>query len=150
MEAAERQRFFDPNQAPEPAEIEALLGETANRRFRRLDAFLQGGYDIVRELKFPFGNHYGWSYKYTSKGKMLCYVFFEKDAFTVTITIGKGDLPRLEKQLPQMLPRTKELWKNRYPCGDGGWIHYRVLNDELTDIQKLICVKKRPKAPGAA
>lgn len=82
---------------------------------------------------------------------MLCYVFFEKDAFTVTITIGKGDLPKLEKELPQMLPRTKEFWESRYPCGDGGWIHYQVLNDdELQDIKKLISIKKKPKTSGAA
>ena len=149
METEKRQRFFDSDKAPKPSEIEALLGEAANRRFKQLDAFLQGSYDIVRELKFPFGNHYGWSYKYSSKGKMLCYVFFERDAFTVTITIGKNELPRLEKELPRMLPRARELWAGRYPCGDGGWIHYRVMSDsELPDIQKLICVKKRPKISG--
>lgn len=45
-----------------------------------------------------------------------------------------------------MLPKTKELWENRYPCGNGGWVHYRVENDnELFDIQKFICIKKKPK-----
>lgn len=151
METEERQRFFDPKKAPEPTEIEALLGETASQRFHHLDAFLQNSYDITCELKFPFGKHYGWSYKYSIKGKMLCYVFFEKDTFTVTITIGKGDLPKLEKELPQMLPRTQQYWENRYPCGDGGWIHYRVQNDdELQDVKRLISIKKKPRTSGAA
>lgn len=147
METEERQRFFNPDREPEPSEIETLLGKDASRRFHCLDAFLKSGYDALRELKFPFGSHYGWSYKYSSKGKMLCYVFFEKDAVTVTITIGKGDLPKLERELPQLLPRTRQLWENRYPCGGGGWIHYRLLiDDELQDVKKLICIKKKPKA----
>lgn len=70
-------------------------------------------------------------------------MFFERNSFTVTITIGKNELQRLYQELNNMLPKTKELWKNRYPCGDGGWIHYRLEdNNELLDIQKLICIKK--------
>ena len=49
-------------------------------------------------------------------------------------------------KLDNMLSKTKDLWERRYPCGDGGWIHYRVENDsETIDIEKLICIKKKPK-----
>ena len=31
---------------------------------------------------------------------------------------------------------------NKYPCGDGGWIHYRVICQEhYEDIKKLLAVK---------
>jgi hypothetical protein len=146
MEPAISERLFDKSKVPKPLEIKQLLGMDAMERLKKLDAFLQDNYDIVREFKFPFGNQYGWSYKYSSKGKMLCYIFFEKGAFTVTVTIGKSDLSKLTDELPNMIPKTRELWANRYPCGEGGWIHYRVINDnEIPDIQKLICLKKRPK-----
>ena len=36
---------------------------------------------------------------------------------------------------------------HKYPCGDGGWIQYRVINSEhLDDIKKLLIVKCRLKS----
>ncbi|MPN11090.1 hypothetical protein SDC9_158391 [bioreactor metagenome] len=38
--------------------------------------------------------------------------------------------------------QTQELIDNKYPCSDGGWLHYRILNqDDLMDIKKLIQIK---------
>lgn len=146
MYAKTIQRFIDKTIMPSPSEINSLLGNEAVERLTRLETFLQNNYDLIRELKFPFGNNYGWGYKYSHKSKLLCYVFFEKDSLTVTITIGKNELQRLFQELNNMLTKTKELWENRYPCGDGGWMHYRLeSDDELLDIQKLICIKKKPK-----
>lgn len=136
------QRFMDKTIAPSFSEINNLLGQKAIERLIKLETFMQNNYDLIRELKFPFGNNYGWGYKYSHKNKLLCYVFFEKDSFTVTITIGKSELQRLYQELNNMLPKTKELWENRYPCGDGGWVHYRLEDDnELLDIQKLIRIQ---------
>lgn len=146
MYASTVERLMDESKIPAASEINDLLGEQAVSRLMKLETFLQDNYDLIRELKFPFGNNYGWGYKYSHKSKLLCYVFFERNTFTVTITIGKNELQKLYQVLGHMLPKTKELWENRYPCGDGGWIHYRVENDdELLDIQKLICIKKKPK-----
>lgn len=151
MEHKISKRFFDKNKVPKLSEIEQLLGSYSMKRLEKLDSFLKGNYNIVRELKFPFGNRYGWSYKYSTNGKMLCYVFFEEGTFTVTITIGKSEVSKLVDELPQMLQKTRELWENRYHCGEGGWIHYRIENDnELTDIHKLIYIKKSPKSYIAA
>ncbi|WP_088228325.1 DUF3788 domain-containing protein [Desulfosporosinus sp. FKB] len=140
------QRFLDKTMMPSSSEINMLLGNEAVERLTKLETFLHNNYDIIRELKFPFGNNYGWGYKYSHKNKLLCYVFFEKDSFTVTITIGKSEVQRLSQELNNMLPKTKELWENRYPCGEGGWVHYRLEDDnELLDIQKLINIKRKIK-----
>lgn len=140
------ERFFDKSTTPTSLQIDNLLGRDAVCRLTKFESFLKNNYVIIRELKFPFGNNYGWGYKYTCKSKLLCYVFFEKDSLTVTIIIGKNELKRLYQELDNMLPKTKDLWKNRYPCGNGGWIHYRIENDsELLDAEKLICIKKKPK-----
>lgn len=148
MDAGETLRFLEKDKAPTSQEIEQRLGPEAMKRLNMLDDYLKTHYDAARELKFPFGNQYGWSYKYSCKAKILCYVFFEKGSFTVTVTIGKTELPKLKKELPNMLPKTNELWKHRYPCGDGGWIHYPVTADkEIREIQKLIGIKKKPASP---
>ena len=114
------ERFMDKSVIPTSLQIDNLLGKNVVIRLIKFESFLQSNYDIIRELKFPFGNNYGWGYKYSCKNKLLCYVFFEKGSFTVTITIGKSELKRLYQELDNMLPKTKDLWKNRYPCGDGG------------------------------
>ena len=51
-----------------------------------------------------------------------------------------------ESQLLGFLRKTRELWENRYPCGEsGGWIHYKVLaDDELIDVIKLLAIRKKP------
>ncbi|MDN3956334.1 DUF3788 family protein [Sporolactobacillus laevolacticus] len=146
MDIHTKERLLDKNIAPSFSEISDLLGEKAIKRLDEFEGYLNSHYDLVRALKFPFGNNYGWGYKYSHKSKMLCYLFFEKGSFTITITIGKPELKKLYQELERMLPKTQILWENRYPCGEGGWIHYPVENDiELQDIKKLIYIKKKPK-----
>lgn len=42
----------------------------------------------------------------------------------------------------QLQNYAKELIDNKYPCNDGGWIHYRVTSQEdLQDIQKILSVR---------
>lgn len=146
MDIHTKERLLDKNIVPSFSEISDLLGEKAIKRLDEFEGYLNSHYDLVRALKFPFGNNYGWGYKYSHKSKMLCYLFFEKGSFTITITIGKPELKKLYQELERMLPKTQILWENRYPCGEGGWIHYPVENDiELQDIKKLMYIKKKPK-----
>ncbi|MDL2294811.1 DUF3788 domain-containing protein [Ruminococcaceae bacterium OttesenSCG-928-D13] len=77
-----------------------------------------------------------------------CYVFFEQGAFTVMFQIGDKQVPAMEEALSSLLAKTRDLWENRYPCGEkGGWIHYRVLSgDELDDVITLLAIRKKPSA----
>lgn len=133
--------------SPAHAEIEKHMGQKSLQRLMKLNDLLISRYTCTAELKFPFGNDYGWGYKYACAGKLLCYFFFEQDAFTVTITIGKSELPRLYRELDSFSEKAKAHWENRYVCGDGGWIHYRVLSDpDIHDIEKFIKIKKNLKS----
>jgi hypothetical protein len=133
---------------PDETAIYGHLGKQSWYRLVTFESWLKTNYQLVRELKFPFGNNYGWGYKYSHKSDHLCYVFFEKDAFVVMLQMGDKYVQLLENQLPLLLYKTQELWKNRYPCGThGGWIHYRILTDEeLTDVIKLLTIRKTPSA----
>lgn len=43
-------------------------------------------------------------------------------------------------------PSFKEFIDKKYPCGEGGWIHYRVLTEQnLEDIKKLLRIKSKSK-----
>lgn len=140
-------RMLNKTKKPTEANIAAYLGEEGSARLAALEAFLQAHYPhLQRELRFPFGNNYGWGYKFTNGRKHLCYAFFEEGAFTVTLQIGDEGASKVDAILPTLLPRTQALWADRYPCGEhGGWIHYRALTDEeLADICTLIQIKVKP------
>ena len=140
------ERLLNKSVMPDEATIREHIGEESHKRLVALESRLHGAYQLSRELKFPFGNNYGWGYKFSHKSSHLCYAFFEKDAFTVMLQIGDKQVSILESQLSVLLQKTQDLWENRYPCGEhGGWVHYRVLSDdELTDVVKLLTIRKKP------
>ncbi len=139
------ERMLDKNTLPDDAEIQAWIGARGCELLAELDAQLRSRYDIVRETRFPFGNNYGWCYKYSHKSNHLCHAFFEKGAFTVMIQLGDALVPAMEAALPSLSETVRELWENRYPCGEkGGWMQYRILSDEdLNDAVRLIQIKKK-------
>ena len=140
------ERLLDKSIMPDEARIQEHLGEESHKRLVAMERRLQVDYQLSRELKFPFGNSYGWGYKFSHKSSHLCYAFFEKNAFTIMLQIGDKQVSLLESRLSGFLRKTQELWENRYPCGERGvWIHYRVLaDDELTDVIKLLAIRKKP------
>jgi len=140
------ERMLDKSMEPTLAEIKAQLGDASFAHLTELEKYLQSHYELIRALRFPFGNSYGWGYKYSHKATHLCYAFFEAQAFTVTLQISDKQAPTIEAMLSTLSPQAQELWVQRYPCGEhGGWLHYRVLADaDLADIYKLIAAKKAP------
>ena len=132
---------------PTLEEMYSVIGPEGVGILDDLEQFLRTSYDIVAEVRFPFGIQYGWGIKFSHRTKHLCYVFPENGSFTVTTQIGAESV-KLEARLDSFLPRTQDLWKHRYPCGKGGWIHYRVLDrKEIEDIKELIRIKKSPVMP---
>jgi hypothetical protein len=123
------------------------MGDDAWERLMRFEDMLRERYDLYREMKFPFGNEYGWGFRYSHKKLLLLYVFFEKNGFCLTISINDKGAQQVEAILGDLLSETQALWKNRYPCGDsGGWIHYSALSDDvLPDIIRLIGIKVKPR-----
>lgn len=143
----EKERMTDKNQPPSAAKVQAFLGKDAWARLLRFEAMLQENYEVTRELKFPFGDSYGWGFRYGHKKTLLLYVFFEKDGFCCTLSINDKGAKKVEALLENLLPETQTLWHDRYPCGEkGGWVHYSVKTEaELTDILKLTGAKVAPK-----
>ncbi len=143
----EKERLLNKEATPSQMYISHLLGEEGMRRLMLFEKMLQANYDLTCELKFPFGNSYGWAYRYTHKKALLLYAFFEKDGFCCTVSINDSGARIVNEIIGTMLPKTKELWTNRYPCGkEGGWVNYSVSsNEELKDIIRLVGCKVKPK-----
>jgi hypothetical protein len=140
------ERLLDKNTSPSENFIREYLGNEGYSNLQCFESFLDENYDLKRELKFPFGNKYGWGYKYSHRSNHLCHAFIEAGAFTVTLQLGDSCVSEVEKILPALSKKANGLWKDRYPCGEqGGWLHYRVIKeDELKDLFELIKIKKKP------
>ncbi len=62
-------------------------------------------------------------------------------AFTVMMRMTNKQYEVLYNQLTKY---TQEFIDNKYPCGEGGWINYRVICEEhLEDAKKLLLEKCR-------
>lgn len=132
------ERMLNKQEEPTISQMTAFCGENAEL-FTLLNEWLSQTYGSAQKITFPYGNHYGWGIAHRKKQKLLCNIFAEDNAFTVMMRLS-------DKQFDSVYSRvrkyTQDFIDNRYSCGDGGWIQYRVTcREQFEDIQKLLCVK---------
>lgn len=132
------ERMLDKQQKPTYEEFIDYLG-SAKPLFEQLDNYLLVDLGTERQLRFPYGNKYGWSMKYFVKHNHICDIFAEKDAFSVMLRLTNKQFLDVYNIMSEY---TKQFIDNKYPCGEGGWIHYRVLNpNNLQDIIVMLQLK---------
>ncbi len=139
------ERMLDKKTVPIPKEIKEYMGKEAVENSEILKKSLKKVLDLNFELKFPFGNNYGWGYKVSNKTKHLFYLFFEKGSFTIMLQINKIKTEEELAKYNQLSEKGKTYWENRYPCGEnGGWIQYRVTDKkELKDIGIFLSIRTK-------
>lgn len=132
------ERMLNKQMMPTIEEMTEYCGENAER-FTTLNEWLSLSFGTEQKVVFPYGNHYGWGIAHKKKNKFICNVFAEKDAFTVMMRMSNKQYEALYNQLTKY---TQEFIDNKYPCGEGGWIHYRIASQEhVEDVQKLLSEK---------
>lgn len=114
------ERMLEKGVPPTDDLIREYLGMESYRNLLQFEEFLDEHYVLKKELKFPFGNNYGWGYKYSHKSTHLCYAFFESEAFTVTLQLGDSCVSEVNKILPVISKKANTIWENRYHCGTQG------------------------------
>ena len=82
-------RMLDKRNVPTENEINEHIGDKAVKHIETIKSNLSNVFEIQMELKFPFGNNYGWGYKVSNKSKHLFYIFFEKDSINIMLQIKK-------------------------------------------------------------
>ena len=116
----------------------AYCGESAGR-FSEINDWLTTACSTEQKVVFPYGNNYGWGIGHYKKKQLICNIFAESGSFTVMIRLTNTQYESIYKELKKY---AQEYIDNKYSCGDGGWIHYRVTCQEhLEDIKKLLKVK---------
>ena len=132
------ERMLDKTIAPTLADLTAWCGEAA-LLFTTLNEWIAAQHATDQKIVFPYGNRYGWGVAHRKKAKLICNVFAERGALTVMTHLSNR---QFERVYPQLSEHAQTLVDNKYPCGDGGWIHFRVTNQTaLADIQALLDAK---------
>ena len=139
------ERLLDKNNVPNEEDIQKYIGGKAAKNIDKIKNTLEKVFEINMELKFPFGNNYGWGYKVNNKTRHLFYLFFEKGSITVMLQIKEIKSGKEIEKFNKLSEEGKEYWKNRYPCGEnGGWIHYRIINiNHMKDIGIFLSIKTK-------
>lgn len=107
--------------------------------FLAYNDFLAETMNTVSEIRFPYGNAYGWCVTHRRGKKLVCDVFAEADAFNVMIRLPDKASMSVYDSLGEY---AKECVDERYPCGEGGWLHYRVSEPwQLSDLMRLTALK---------
>ena len=132
------ERMLNKQEIPTREEMTAYCGENA-KRFTMLNEWLVSNFGTVQTVVFPYGNHYGWGIAHKKKNKMFCNVFAENGAFTVMMRMTNKQYEAIYDQLTKY---TQEFIDNKYSCGEGGWIHYRVICEEHFEDAKTLLTEK--------
>jgi hypothetical protein len=132
------ERMLDKKTVPSFEDMISYCGETG-ALWVELDSYFKDELNAEDSIRFPYGNKYGWSKKYSCKNKHICDVFAEKGAFMILIRISNDAIEPIYKSLSNY---AKTVWDNKYPCGSGGWLNYRVTcKEQLQDLIKIIELK---------
>lgn len=140
------ERLLDKASKPSMSEMTLYCGK-AGAEFSSLCRYLTEKYETTSEIRFPYGKNYGWSVTHRLGKKLVCDIFPEDGAFTVMLRLTDW---QFKSAFPSLSGYAREYVDNRYPCGEGGWIHFRVSTPEhCKDIEKLLdekCAKKSAAA----
>ena len=132
------ERMLNQNESPSIQQMTAYCGTTA-AMFTDLNEWLTAEYATVQAVVFPYGNSYGWGISHKRKGKLVCNVFPEDEAFCVMLRMSDSQFASVYDQLGEY---ARKYIDNKYPCHDGGWIHYRVMDEpQFDDIKLLLAIK---------
>ena len=138
------ERMLDKNHRPSEDEIERFVGAGSWNNIGLIKEKLNKAFDLHVELKFPFGNNYGWGYKFSHKAKHLFYLFFENKSLTLFMQINEPESDRGRELLNSLSDEGRKCWETKYPCSNGGWIRYRFFDSTgLYDVGKFISLRTK-------
>ena len=132
------ERMLDKQASPSFDDLLSYSGASAEL-WTDLDEYLRGEFSASRTIRFPYGKKYGWSAKYSVKSKHICDAFAENGAFAAHFRIANGAVMAIYGELAD---HAKSVCDNGYPCGEGCWLTFRVLDSgQLKDLKRIISAK---------
>lgn len=132
------ERMLDKRTEPTLTEMTAHCG-AASTLFTALNDWLSDVLHTERSTVFPYGDRYGWGIAHKRKGRLVCNVFPEDGALCVMLRLTNAQWASVYENAREPMRACVD---GKYPCGDGGWIHYRVVAPEdMPDIRRALEMK---------
>ncbi len=138
------ERFLDKAQKPGKEMVLQALGR-AEPLWLSLENYIRGYYPCTAEMIY-FTRQCGWSLRYKTGAKTLCYVFPEREAFTVLIVLGKAEAEKAERTKDRLSDTVRDSLENTRQLHDGRWMWIRIKDTEdLESFFMLLSAKRKPK-----
>lgn len=132
------ERMLNKHTVPTMDDLIAHAGENG-ALFARLCGWISDTFGAQQTIVFPYGSRYGWGVAHRKKKKLICNVFAERDAFTVMAHLSDAQFARVYARLGV---DARMCVDDKYPCGNGGWVHFRVTDTaHLEDAMLLVHAK---------
>lgn len=138
------ERFLDKNHSPSEKEI-LMAVEPTDEFWLDINKYIEKNYCFIPELIY-FTKKYGWSIRYRKSNKTLCYLFPERNSFSVLIVLGRKEASQIDLIKDLLNDTVKQVFENTEQFHDGKWMWIRVkeMND-IVSVKLLLNAKKKPK-----
>lgn len=138
------ERFLDKLKKPSENDILTALG-TTKELWLYIHNYIKQNYEFTPELIY-FTKNYGWSIRYSKSKKTLCYLFPEKDAFSILIVLGNKEVEKVNMVRNNLNEEVKQVFENTKQFHDGRWMWIRLSTmSDIDSIKLLLNAKKKPK-----
>ncbi len=138
------ERFLDKHYPPSDNDISTALG-SSEELWLDINKYIEKCYDFSPELIF-FTKDYGWSVRYRKGKKTLCYLFPERESFSVLIVLGSKEAEQIDSIKESLSNTVKRVFEETEQFHDGRWMWIRVKEvSDILSIKLLLAAKKKPK-----
>lgn len=132
-------RLLDKTIKPSFQDMLQICGDVSEY-FQKINDYICEKDDMISEIKFPYGNNYGWCISYHKKNKLFCNLFPGEKAFNIMIRLTNKEFSLIYEDGTKYL---QELIDNKYVCGEAGWIHYEFTDkNQYNDLLLLLNTKR--------
>lgn len=97
---------------------------------------------VIEKIIIQDSKSAGWGVNYRVGKNSLCYIHPEINGLFIAVQIREAVIENIKAQLSDY---ALKVWENRYPCGEGGWMWYRLTqSNQIDEVRLLLNNKIRP------
>ena len=141
------ERMLDRNRRPANDAVAAWVGATNHKRWLRITRFIEDNYPgVFAPDDWLYGGaKHGWGLRF-KKSKSFCTLIPEQGRLVVQIVLGGAEREKIEALLPELSPAVRRIYAGATTYHDGKWLAIPVDSaGVLTDIERLLTIKRRPR-----
>jgi hypothetical protein len=129
---------------PTNQELAEMLGTEKYNVWAGVCSLVEHLYEMEILRKNTKWNNWKYEHKYRRGGKTLCTMYAKENGFSIQIVFGKDERAKFENEQYTYSDEIQLIYKNSTTYHDGKWMSFEPDDSQLKDIQKLLCIKRKP------